>query len=112
MKILTDISTASLTRRHRARDPQERKKYVALVEGVQRKGGEVLRFSSMHESGQRMFIAPSIMWIVIDFFSRAEPAHWNRRNIDFSPRRRGCRDGRTRGEGAGGERGWRTDRRQ
>jgi len=68
MKILTEISTTSLTCRHRARDPKERKKYVALVEGVQRKGGEVLRFSSMHESGQRMFIAPSIMWIVIDLF--------------------------------------------
>jgi protein pelota len=42
---------------HRASDPKERKKYVALVEDVQRKGGEVLRFSSMHESGQREFTA-------------------------------------------------------
>lgn len=68
MKILTEISTNLLTRGHRAPNPQERKKYVALVEGVQRKGGEVLRFSSMHESGQRKFIAPSILWIVIDLF--------------------------------------------
>lgn len=37
----------------RASDPAERKKYVALVENVRDKGGEVLIFSSMHESGQR-----------------------------------------------------------
>jgi len=58
--------TRSLTHRHRASDPKERKKYVALVEEVQKKGGEVLRFSSMHESGQRKFIASSALWIVID----------------------------------------------
>lgn len=38
---------------HSASDPKERKKYVELVEGVQRKSAEVLIFSSMHESGQR-----------------------------------------------------------
>ena len=37
----------------RASDPGIRKKYVAMVEAVQQKGGEVLIFSSMHESGQR-----------------------------------------------------------
>ena len=37
----------------RASDPVIRKKYVAMVEAVQQKGGEVLIFSSMHESGQR-----------------------------------------------------------
>lgn len=37
----------------RASDPEQRKKYVALTEDVQAKGGEVLIFSSMHESGQR-----------------------------------------------------------
>jgi protein pelota len=37
----------------RSSDPVQRKKYVALVEAVQQKGGEVLIFSSMHESGQR-----------------------------------------------------------
>lgn len=37
----------------RASDPTRRKKYVELVEAVQHKGGEVLVFSSMHESGQR-----------------------------------------------------------
>jgi len=58
--------TTSLTRRHSASDPLERKKYVALVEGVQQKGGEVLRFSSMHESGQRKFITPFILQTVVD----------------------------------------------
>ncbi|KAG8908152.1 Translation factor pelota [Tulasnella sp. 403] len=38
----------------RAKDPAERKKYVALVEAVQQKGGEVLQFSSMHESGHQL----------------------------------------------------------
>jgi protein pelota len=36
-----------------ASDPATRKKYVGIVEIVQQKGGEVLIFSSMHESGQR-----------------------------------------------------------
>ena len=49
--------TMLLTQGHRASDPKERKKYVALVEGVQQKGAEVFLFSSMHESGQREFIA-------------------------------------------------------
>jgi stalled ribosome rescue protein Dom34 len=34
-------------------DPVTRKKYVEVAEAVQHKGGEVLIFSSMHESGQR-----------------------------------------------------------
>ena len=38
---------------NRASVPATRKKYVGLVEAVQEKGGEVLVFSSMHESGQR-----------------------------------------------------------
>lgn len=38
----------------RASDPETRKKYVALVEGIQQKGGDAVIFSSMHESGQRM----------------------------------------------------------
>lgn len=54
--------------RHRASDPLERKKYVALVEGVQRKGGEVLRFSSMHESGQRKPNAPPILRLGVNVF--------------------------------------------
>lgn len=38
----------------RASDPVLRKKYVTLVEDVRDKGGEVLMFSSMHESGQQL----------------------------------------------------------
>ena len=38
------------------------------MEGVQKKGGEVLRFSSMHESGQREFVTPSILPTGIDPF--------------------------------------------
>lgn len=40
---------------NRSSDPTTRKKYVELVEAVQQKGGEVVIFSSMHESGQRKF---------------------------------------------------------
>jgi protein pelota len=39
----------------RAGDPEVRKRYVLLVEGVREKRGEVLIFSSMHESGQRTY---------------------------------------------------------
>ncbi|KAI4525440.1 hypothetical protein K525DRAFT_261340 [Schizophyllum commune Loenen D] len=38
----------------RSSDPETRKKYVAVVEATQQKGGEVLIFSSMHESGQQL----------------------------------------------------------
>ncbi|KAL4076090.1 eRF1 domain 1-domain-containing protein [Scleroderma citrinum] len=38
----------------RSSDPKTRRKFVSLVEGVQRKGGEVVIFSSMHESGQQL----------------------------------------------------------
>ncbi|KAF5390717.1 hypothetical protein D9757_002681 [Collybiopsis confluens] len=38
----------------RASEPETRKKYVGLVEGVQQKGGEAVIFSSMHESGQQL----------------------------------------------------------
>lgn len=54
--------------RHRASDPKERKRYVALVEDIQRKGGEVLQFSSMHESGQRKLITPSMLRVMVDPF--------------------------------------------
>jgi protein pelota len=37
----------------RASDPKERNRYVAMVEAVREKGGEVCIFSSMHESGER-----------------------------------------------------------
>ncbi|PIL37082.1 hypothetical protein GSI_00774 [Ganoderma sinense ZZ0214-1] len=38
----------------RSSDPAMRKKFVSIVEDVQQKGGEVLIFSSMHESGQQL----------------------------------------------------------
>ncbi|KAG8936748.1 Translation factor pelota [Tulasnella sp. 418] len=38
----------------RSSDVVQRKKYVALVDDVRSKGGEVLIFSSMHESGQQL----------------------------------------------------------
>ncbi|KAI0269118.1 eRF1 domain 1-domain-containing protein [Gloeopeniophorella convolvens] len=38
----------------RASNPEVRKKYVSLVEEVRQKRGEVLIFSSMHESGQQL----------------------------------------------------------
>ncbi|KZV76133.1 pelota [Peniophora sp. CONT] len=38
----------------RASEPEVRKRYVALVEEVRGKNGEVLIFSSMHESGQQL----------------------------------------------------------
>ncbi|KDN50948.1 hypothetical protein RSAG8_00577, partial [Rhizoctonia solani AG-8 WAC10335] len=38
----------------RSGDVNERKKYVALVESVRKKRGEVLIFSSMHETGQQL----------------------------------------------------------
>ncbi|KAJ3550047.1 hypothetical protein NMY22_g647 [Coprinellus aureogranulatus] len=38
----------------RSSDPATRKRYVEMVEEVQSKGGEVIIFSSMHESGQQL----------------------------------------------------------
>jgi len=38
----------------RASDPRERNRYVAMVEAVRTKGGEVCIFSSMHESGEQL----------------------------------------------------------
>lgn len=38
----------------RSSDPATRKTYVTIVEEVQKKGGEVVMFSSMHESGQQL----------------------------------------------------------
>jgi stalled ribosome rescue protein Dom34 len=49
----------------RSSDPTTRKKYVQVTEAIQQRGGEVLIFSSMHESGQREGQLFSIY--VIDF---------------------------------------------
>ncbi|KAF8328617.1 eRF1 domain 1-domain-containing protein [Cantharellus anzutake] len=38
----------------RASDPKQRKRFVEMVEAVREKGGEVLIFSSMHESGEQL----------------------------------------------------------
>ncbi|KAI9001084.1 eRF1 domain 1-domain-containing protein [Trametes punicea] len=38
----------------RSSDATQRKRYVGIVEDVKQKGGEVLIFSSMHESGQQL----------------------------------------------------------
>ncbi|KAF8591410.1 hypothetical protein K439DRAFT_1650675 [Ramaria rubella] len=38
----------------RANDPLQRKRFIGIVEGVRKKGGEVLIFSSMHESGEQL----------------------------------------------------------
>lgn len=38
----------------RSSDPVQRKRFIRIVEGVREKGGEVLIFSSMHESGQQL----------------------------------------------------------
>ncbi|KNZ81548.1 Protein dom34 [Termitomyces sp. J132] len=38
----------------RSSNPTTRKRYVEVVEAVQQKGGEVVIFSSMHESGQQL----------------------------------------------------------
>ena len=45
-------------RDRRSNDAAVRKKFVGIVEDVQQKGGEVLIFSSMHESGQRRRYSP------------------------------------------------------
>ncbi|KAJ4478257.1 eRF1 domain 1-domain-containing protein [Lentinula aciculospora] len=48
----------------RASDPGTRKKYVALVEEVQQKGGDAVIFSSMHESGQQLNLLSGIAAIL------------------------------------------------
>jgi len=49
----------------RAGDPEVRKRYVSLVEGVREKRGAVLIFSSMHESGQRTYQAIDEMLVLM-----------------------------------------------
>lgn len=69
----------------RASDPVERKKYVALVEDVRDKGGEVLMFSSMHESGQRLCFntCPQEAHPIDVYLPRIKPDHWYRRDPHF-----------------------------
>ncbi|KAF9534203.1 eRF1 domain 1-domain-containing protein [Crepidotus variabilis] len=46
----------------RSSEAAVRKRYVSLVEAVQSKGGEVLIFSSMHESGQRKLFSFKLVY--------------------------------------------------
>lgn len=49
----------------RANDAVQRKRFITLVEGVREKGGEVLIFSSMHESGQREHVTYCLYQVVL-----------------------------------------------
>ena len=72
----------------RASEAEVRKKYVALVEEVRAKGAEVLMFSSMHESGQRMCNF-SIPGSIVDKPCRAQPDYGNCRHPHLPSRYRG-----------------------
>ena len=67
----------------RAGDPEVRKRYVSLVEDVREKRGEVLIFSSMHESGQRRCHTIHERLSMIAFAYRAQSNHWYRCHLDF-----------------------------
>lgn len=67
----------------RAGDPEVRKRYVSLVEDVREKRGEVLIFSSMHESGQRRCHADDERGLLmIAHAYRAQSNHWYCCNLD------------------------------
>jgi protein pelota len=77
----------------RASDPLLRKKNVSLVEDVRRKGGEVLIFSSMHESGQRQCcVSPldAIGMTELTWIDRTQPDNRDCCHLDISFRHRGC----------------------
>jgi hypothetical protein len=60
-----------------------RKRYVSLVEDVREKRGEVLIFSSMHESGQRMYhTVDERRLLMIALAYRAQPNYWYRCHLD------------------------------
>jgi stalled ribosome rescue protein Dom34 len=68
----------------RAGDPQVRKRYVSIVEDVREKRGEVLIFSSMHESGQRRYhtvIELRLLTMAVLAY-RAQSNHWYRCYLD------------------------------
>jgi eRF1-like protein len=68
----------------RAGDPEVRKRYVSIVEDVREKRGEVLIFSSMHESGQRKYhpIDELSLLTVVAPAYRAQPNYWYRCHLD------------------------------
>lgn len=91
---------------HRASDPKERNRYVAMVEAVRARGGEVCIFSSMHESGERTYFycLMDLPHSLIDVFilhanliisykitlHRAQSVNWNSRDSNFPARYRSC----------------------
>lgn len=79
----------------RASDPVQRKSYVELVEGIKTKGGEVLIFSSMHESGQREHLSRGYLSSSLTFSYRAQPADRDSCHPHISTR---CGSGRSRRE--------------
>lgn len=68
----------------RAGDPGVRKRYVSIVEDVREKRGEVLIFSSMHESGQRRYhtVAELRLLMMAGLAYRAQSNHWYRCYFD------------------------------
>lgn len=78
----------------RAGDPEVRRRYVSLVEGVREKRGEVLIFSSMHESGQRAYHNIDEMLVLMLVPNRTESDHGYSCNLDVPVRHRSCRSGR------------------
>lgn len=69
----------------RAGDPEVRKRYVSLVEDVREKRGEVLIFSSMHESGQRGYHTIDIRSrpLMILLVCRTQSNYWYCCHFDF-----------------------------
>lgn len=70
----------------RSSEPATRKKYVEMVEEVQSKGGEVIIFSSMHESGQRESVKACSIPPLTFVLYRTEPNHRYCRNTDIPSR--------------------------
>ncbi len=68
----------------RAGDPQVRRRYVSIVEDVREKRGEVLIFSSMHESGQRRYhtVTELRLLMMAPLAYRAQSNHWYRCYLD------------------------------
>lgn len=68
----------------RAGDPVVRKRYVSIVEDVREKRGEVLIFSSMHESGQRRChtVAKLPLLMMAALTNRAQSNYWYRCYLD------------------------------
>lgn len=80
----------------RSSDPVQRKKYVEMTDGIREKGGEVLIFSSMHETGQRKLLTG--WWLMLTYSScRTESIDGYRCDTHIPSRYRFGRGGGTRG---------------